>query len=124
MLFCLVCPIQLPFGVRRWPCLPLISRVASVEFKIPPGGSRSLPAFALCPRPRGDGGGRPRQDCYFDTADGALAQEGKSLVIRTMHGAGIGSGSSGAGAGSLQAVSITDADKAASMVCTLATGRC
>ena len=29
------------------------------------------------------------QDCYFDTADGALAREGKSLVIRTMHGAGI-----------------------------------
>lgn len=29
------------------------------------------------------------QDCYFDTADGALAREEKSLIIRTMAPSGI-----------------------------------
>ncbi|MFM5843759.1 MULTISPECIES: class IV adenylate cyclase [Aeromonas] len=60
------------------------------------------------------------QDCYFDTADGALAREGKSLVIRTMHGAGIRLWIvKGPGPDRCEAVNITDADKAASMVCTL-----
>ena len=30
------------------------------------------------------------QDCYFDTADSALAREQKSLVIRTMAASGSG----------------------------------
>lgn len=64
--------------------------------------------------------GDQEQDCYFDTADGALAREGKSLVIRTMQTAGIRLWIvKGPGPDRCEAVNISDADKAASMVRTL-----
>ncbi len=64
--------------------------------------------------------GDQEQDCYFDTADGALAREGKSLVIRTMQSAGIRLWIvKGPGPDRCEAVNISDADKAASMVRTL-----
>ena len=60
------------------------------------------------------------QDCYFDTADRALAREQKSLVIRTMAPSGIRLWIvKGPGPDRCEAVNITDADKAASMVRTL-----
>lgn len=60
------------------------------------------------------------QDCYFDTADGALAREEKSLIIRTMAPSGIRLWIvKGPGPDRCEAVNITDADKAASMVRTL-----
>ena len=60
------------------------------------------------------------QDCYFDTADSALAREQKSLVIRTMAPSGIRLWIvKGPGPDRCEAVNITDADKAISMVRTL-----
>ncbi|MEE9711164.1 class IV adenylate cyclase [Aeromonas caviae] len=60
------------------------------------------------------------QDCYFDTADGALARAEKSLIIRTMAPSGIRLWIvKGPGPDRCEAVNITDADKAASMVRTL-----
>ena len=54
------------------------------------------------------------QDCYFDTADGALARAEKSLIIRTMAPSGIRLWIvKGPGPDRCEAVNITDADKAA-----------
>ena len=63
------------------------------------------------------------QDCYFDTADGALARAEKSLIIRTMAPSGIRLWIvKGPGPDRCEAVNITDADKAISMVRTLEEG--
>ena len=60
------------------------------------------------------------QDHYFDTPDEALAREGKSLVIRTMHPSGIQLWIvKGPGADRCEAVNISDADNATSMLHTM-----
>ncbi|MFM1688373.1 class IV adenylate cyclase [Aeromonas salmonicida] len=60
------------------------------------------------------------QDSYFDTPEPTLATEGKSLVIRTMQPSGIKLWIvKGPERDRCEAVNITDADKAASMLQTL-----
>ncbi|ATL99805.1 class IV adenylate cyclase [Aeromonas sp. MR19] len=60
------------------------------------------------------------QDSYFDTPEHSLAAEGKSLVLRTMQPSGIQLWIvKGPEADRCEAVNITDADKAASMLRTL-----
>ncbi|EQB2600609.1 class IV adenylate cyclase [Aeromonas salmonicida] len=60
------------------------------------------------------------QDSYFDTPEPTLATEGKSLVIRTMQPSGIKLWIvKGPEQDRCEAVNITDADKAASMLQTL-----
>ncbi|WP_392399700.1 class IV adenylate cyclase [Aeromonas salmonicida] len=60
------------------------------------------------------------QDSYFDTPEPTLATEGKSLVIRTMQPSGIKLWIvKGPERDHCEAVNITDADKAASMLQTL-----
>lgn len=60
------------------------------------------------------------QDSYFDTPESTLATEGKSLVIRTMQPSGIKLWIvKGPERDRCEAVNITDADKAASMLQTL-----
>lgn len=57
------------------------------------------------------------QDCYFDTPERTLASQGKSLVIRAMHPSGIQLWIvKGPQADRCEAVNITDADKAISML--------
>jgi len=57
------------------------------------------------------------RDCYFDTPQRLLAEQGKSLVIRTMQPSGIRLWIvKGPGADRCEAVNITDADKAISML--------
>ncbi|WP_376867406.1 class IV adenylate cyclase [Aeromonas veronii] len=60
------------------------------------------------------------QDRYFDTPDNALAQAGKSLVIRTMQPSGIQLWIvKGPEMDRCEAVTINDADKAVSMLLTI-----
>ena len=60
------------------------------------------------------------QDSYFDTPESTLATEGKSLVLRTMQPSGIKLWIvKGPEQDRCEAVNITDADKAASMLQTL-----
>ncbi|GJA74180.1 hypothetical protein KAM353_38270 [Aeromonas caviae] len=114
------CPIHLPFGSRRKAMATHFQGRFEVEFKYRLTDSAAFVHTLTALSPEVMVADNHEQDCYFDTADGALARAEKSLIIRTMAPSGIRLWIvKGPGPDRCEAVNITDADKAASMVRTL-----
>src|SRR5690606_17571075 len=83
------CPIDLPFGSRRKAMTTHFQGRFEVEFKYRLTDSAAFVHTLTALGPEVMVADNHEQDCYFDTADGALAREEKSLIIRTMAPSGI-----------------------------------